>query len=280
MRRAARASVRTGAGPALRAVPPTRPRSRRVTSAPNSALVSAAETPAGPPPMTRICMVSVRSPLAQRPQRSGHPPAPAERIPFAPAAAGSGTARLRDRLGHPGRRLARHSADQLISGQGVTCRRVQTPEQIENTRDQPGPSGLVARPDPGTVVAVEVLIEEDEVAPVRIVLECCVPAMHWASPGRITDKDGLEAASDLRCDLEQVHQVSRTRRALDLEFIAVERVKVDQTPDDQRVDGHPHGTAPVGVAAEHPGIRLRWKIADAELRTVHVEPERVLEMDP
>ena len=36
-RRAARASVRTGAGPLLKAVPPTLPRSMSVTSAPSSA---------------------------------------------------------------------------------------------------------------------------------------------------------------------------------------------------------------------------------------------------
>jgi hypothetical protein len=50
--RAARARVRTGAGPWFRLVPPTRLASTRVTSAPSSRACSAAVAPAGPPPST------------------------------------------------------------------------------------------------------------------------------------------------------------------------------------------------------------------------------------
>ena len=38
-------------------------------------------------------------------------------------------------------------------------------------RHRAGPARLVARPDPGAVVAVEVLVEQDQVAPVRVGLE-------------------------------------------------------------------------------------------------------------
>ena len=37
--------------------------------------------------------------------------------------------------------------------------------------DQAGPAGLVARAEAGAVVAVEVLVEEQQVAPVRVLLE-------------------------------------------------------------------------------------------------------------
>jgi hypothetical protein len=50
--RAARARVRTGAGPWLRLVPPTCSASSSVTSAPSSRACSAAAAPAGPPPTT------------------------------------------------------------------------------------------------------------------------------------------------------------------------------------------------------------------------------------
>ncbi len=53
-------------------------------------------------------------------------------------------------------------------------------EQIEQARDETGPPRLVAGPEPRSVVAVEVLIEEDQIAPVRIVLKLGGPAVHRA----------------------------------------------------------------------------------------------------
>src|SRR6185369_7865275 len=44
-------------------------------------------------------------------------------------------------------------------------------EDAHDAGDRPGPAGLVARADPRSAVAVEVLVEQDEVAPVRILLE-------------------------------------------------------------------------------------------------------------
>src|SRR5262245_15266977 len=43
-------------------------------------------------------------------------------------------------------------------------------EQVHATGDDAGPSRLVARAEPGAVVAVEVLVEQHEIAPVRILL--------------------------------------------------------------------------------------------------------------
>src|SRR5436190_15518678 len=44
-------------------------------------------------------------------------------------------------------------------------------EFVDQVRDQTGPSGLVAGADARAVVAVEMLVEQQVVAPVRIVLE-------------------------------------------------------------------------------------------------------------
>src|SRR5262245_46372137 len=52
MRRAAWASVRTGTGPSLAAMPPSSSRERRAVLAPRSAARNAAMRPAGPEPMT------------------------------------------------------------------------------------------------------------------------------------------------------------------------------------------------------------------------------------
>ena len=45
------------------------------------------------------------------------------------------------------------------------------PPFVDQVRDQSRPSGLVIGAEPGAVVAVEVLVEEQQVAPVRILLE-------------------------------------------------------------------------------------------------------------
>ena len=42
---------------------------------------------------------------------------------------------------------------------------------LQQLGDQAGPAGLMAGAEPGAVVAVEVFVEQDQVAPVRIGLE-------------------------------------------------------------------------------------------------------------
>src|SRR5438477_12700939 len=44
-------------------------------------------------------------------------------------------------------------------------------EQVHGTRDDARPSGLVARAEPRAVVAVEVFVEQDDIAPVWVLLE-------------------------------------------------------------------------------------------------------------
>ena len=51
------------------------------------------------------------------------------------------------------------------------ARRVSRREQVHEPGDDAGPAGLVAGAEAGAVVAVEVLVEQQAVAPVRIVLE-------------------------------------------------------------------------------------------------------------
>ena len=70
--------------------------------------------------------------------------------------------------------------------------------------------------------------------------------------------------------------VARAGRALDLEVVAVVEVELQQRPDDQRVDRHPDRPAPVGVAAEHAGVRLGRQVVDAVLLAADVEDVRVL----
>jgi hypothetical protein len=44
-------------------------------------------------------------------------------------------------------------------------------ESVDQHRDQPGPPGLMTRADAGAIVAVEIFVKEQMVAPMRIILE-------------------------------------------------------------------------------------------------------------
>src|SRR6266542_1886711 len=52
-----------------------------------------------------------------------------------------------------------------------------TPEQVEKASDQTGPAGLVAGAEPGAVITVEVFVEKDQIAPVRILLKLACAAV-------------------------------------------------------------------------------------------------------
>src|SRR5213079_2918705 len=62
-----------------------------------------------------------------------------------------------------------HTAAERVALQHIA--RGDGPEHLQQCGDEAGPSGLVAGAEAGAVVAVEVLVKEDEVPPVRIVLE-------------------------------------------------------------------------------------------------------------
>src|SRR5512135_963866 len=48
---------------------------------------------------------------------------------------------------------------------------IQKAEELDGLGHEPGPAGLMAGAEPGSVVAVEVFVEEDVIAPVRIALK-------------------------------------------------------------------------------------------------------------
>ena len=48
-------------------------------------------------------------------------------------------------------------------------------EKVHGPRDDAGPAGLMTGAQAGAVVAVEVLVEQDEIAPVRVLLELLRP---------------------------------------------------------------------------------------------------------
>ncbi len=62
--------------------------------------------------------------------------------------------------------------------------RLDAAEEIQQAGDDPRPTGLVAGAEAGPVVPVEVLVEEDQVTPVRILLELRGASVDRAAPAR------------------------------------------------------------------------------------------------
>src|SRR5512134_479735 len=92
---------------------------------------------------------------------------------------------------------------ELLPGGLQRVGRSHAPEEVEKPCDEAGPAGLVAGPDAGPVVAVEVLVEEDQGAPVRVVLELGRAAVDRPAAARVAQEDAREAPGDLLRNLEE-----------------------------------------------------------------------------
>src|SRR5439155_9780966 len=119
-----------------------------------------------------------------RPAAPASRPGRGRRSPLARPARGRVAAGVRSRLAAGVRsRLAAEVRDAL-GGDAA--------EQQRQQPDGAGPAGLVAGPDPGAVVAVEVLVEQDQVAPVRVVAQDRLSTVYRPVPVGV----GAEAADE------------------------------------------------------------------------------------
>ena len=156
------------------------------------------------------------------------------------------------------------------------CLRIELSEQLDQLRHHSCPSGLVARAEPRPVVAVKILIEEDQIAPLGIGLELLGSSVHRPATAVVAQEDPRQAIRNLFGDFEQVHHLSGPGRALDRERVAVVRVEVQQGPDQHHVDRHPDRAAPVRVAAEHSAVGFGRQVVDAVLLAVNAEDVRMV----
>src|SRR5579871_6146618 len=112
--------------------------------------------------------------------------------------------------------------------------------------DDAGPTGLMAGAETSTIVSVEVLVEQEEVAPVRIILEFVSSTVYGTVSHLVLQEDVSEAARNLLGHLIKVHAPARACRTFHGEIIAVVTVVLQQGAYDEGVDRHPDGAAPVG----------------------------------
>jgi hypothetical protein len=86
--------------------------------------------------------------------------------------------------------------------------RVELGQALDQPGHQAGPPGLVRGTEPGSVVPVEVLVKEDEVTPVRVVLENPCPAVDGTPPVAAAQERTRQPARELLGHLEQRHHLS------------------------------------------------------------------------
>ena len=89
---------------------------------------------------------------------------------------------------------------------------------FDQTADNPGPSGLMAGPDAGAVVAMEVLVKQQVVVPIRITLKFFGTTVHRPTAAFVAQKNPNQAIGDLMRNLEQINQLARAGWILDFEI--------------------------------------------------------------
>src|SRR5262249_7582700 len=129
----------------------------------------------------------------------------------------------------------------------------------------------MAGAEAGAVVAVEVLEEQDGIAPIRVVLKFVGAAVHRSPSVGTTQKDTRQAARQLGGDLPQAHHPSGAGGTLNGERVTEEMVELRQRLNDQIVHREPDRATPVRVAAEQRAARLRRFVVNAMLDAMDIE---------
>src|SRR6185369_14495496 len=86
--------------------------------------------------------------------------------------------------------------------------RINPRKEIQRQRDESGPARLMARTESRTVVPVEVLVEQDVVAPVRVLLELLRSTVDGPLPISVAHEDRGQSSGDLLGHFEQRHLLS------------------------------------------------------------------------
>src|SRR5579883_953511 len=137
--------------------------------------------------------------------------------------------------------------------------------------EQAGPSGLVAGADAAAVVAVEVFVEQDQVAPVGIGLELVEVAEYRAPAVAVAQEQIVQAAREFGGDLPQTHPLAGAGGEFYLEAVSQIVMEFLQGFDQQEVHREPDRAAPVGIASEQPGRRFAGFVVDAVVHAVDRE---------
>src|SRR5437870_5196654 len=128
------------------------------------------------------------------------------------------------------------------------------------------------------VVAVEVLVKQEQVAPMRVLLELLCAAVDGTPTLRIAQEKARQPARQFCRHLPEGHLALRAGRKGYGQALAVKVVKFLQRLDQQVVHGKPDGAAPVRVAAKQPGGGLCWLVIHPMFRAVDRQDIRMRAM--
>ena len=87
-------------------------------------------------------------------------------------------------------------------------RGIQGTVKLDQFGHEPGPAGLMAGTEARAIIAVEVLVKEDVIAPVGIALELLTAAVDGAPALLVAGEYPGEPVGDLFAHLEEVHHLS------------------------------------------------------------------------
>ena len=116
---------------------------------------------------------------------------------------------------------------------------------LQKLRDKGGPTGLVTCTHARTVVAVKILVEGNQIAPIRVGLKLLDWTKDRAAFILIAQEDPGKASRDLAGDFPERQHLPRTDRTFDFEIFAEIVMKLLQRFDDQVVEREPDWTTPV-----------------------------------
>src|SRR6266851_2044994 len=145
---------------------------------------------------------------------------------------------------------------------------------------QPSPARLVTRANSGAIVSMKIFMEQDQVLPVRIVIENLGATRHRPAAILAAQKDTDEPARNLSGHLPQICFLAGTGGALHFEILAIVMVKLLQRFDQQIVHRKPDRPAPIGIAAEDFGGGFRRLVLHAVHMAIHVNLIRMIFVIP
>ena len=128
--------------------------------------------------------------------------------------------------------------------------------------------------------AVEILVKQHEIAPVRIIRVPRHIAMTWACAILVRQKDTPQPAGKFARYFLKRHHVSGPGRAFDFERVAIKEVITFERFDDQEIDREPDRTAPVRVAAEKVAVPLTRNVIDPVFFVACAEDVRFFAVNP
>jgi hypothetical protein len=114
------------------------------------------------------------------------------------------------------------------------------------------PSGLMRGAKTLSGLAVEVLVEEERVAPRRVILEAGVCAMGGSPAVRVEHKQTKQTAPEFICDLGEIGFPARSSRQLDRQVFAEAGVEVPQDSIARKFSGNQIGPRQLELPPKRP----------------------------